>query len=106
MHLKFCVFNSEVCDTLFEVNDIENAVKHLKCNKSDGLSGIYSDHFVHGTSKLYELITKFVMQYCYMVIVQKTCYRVLLYQYLRIKDLVVITLIISGQYVFRAYCAN
>ena len=60
---------TDVCDTLFSFTDVNKAVEHLKCNKSDGVSGIYSDHFVHGTPSLFDLITK----YCNAVLLHGYC---------------------------------
>ena len=35
------------------VQDVMNAVTHLKLCKSDGSEGLFSDHFMNGTRKLY-----------------------------------------------------
>ena len=39
------------------VHDVMNAVTHLKKGKSDVSEGLFSDHFIHGNSKLYVLLS-------------------------------------------------
>ena len=34
-----------------------NVVTHLKLGKSDGSEGLFSDHFIHGTRKLYAFLS-------------------------------------------------
>ena len=38
------------------MNDVIDAVMHLKSGKSDGNEGLNSDHFIHGTNKLYAIL--------------------------------------------------
>ena len=47
-----------VCSSLFKTEDVTVAIKCLRKGKSDGMLGVFSDHFIHGTVKLYDLITK------------------------------------------------
>ena len=39
------------------VQDVLNAVTHLKLGKSDGSEGLFSDHFINGTRKLYVFLS-------------------------------------------------
>lgn len=39
------------------IMDIVSALKNVKCNKSDGYLGLYSDHIIHGSHKLFEMLT-------------------------------------------------
>ncbi len=50
--------NEDVIEGLININDINNAIKQIKSNKSDGYLGLYSDHFINGTDKMYELLVK------------------------------------------------
>ena len=45
----------QVC--LIKVDELKSAIKQLSCGKSDGQTGLFSDHIVHGTPNLYRLIT-------------------------------------------------
>ena len=47
----------KIQESLFTVSDIRAAVKHLSCGKSDGQVGLFSDHIIHGTDKLFYSIT-------------------------------------------------
>ena len=38
------------------INDVIDAVMHLKSGKSDGNEGLNSDHFIHGTNKWYAIL--------------------------------------------------
>ena len=38
------------------INDVIDAAMHLKSGKSDGNEGLNSDHFIHGTNKLYAIL--------------------------------------------------
>ncbi len=43
---------------MININYLNNAIKQIKCNKSDGYLGLYSDHIINGTDKMYELLVK------------------------------------------------
>ena len=49
--------NDDVNSSLFAVCDIISAVKLLSCGKSDGQTGLFSDHIVHGPHRLYSCLT-------------------------------------------------
>ena len=42
---------------LFTYDDFKKAMKKVSLNKSDGNLGLFSDHIVHGTEKLWQLLT-------------------------------------------------
>ena len=46
--------NNNYCIT---VQDVVNAVTDLKLGKSDGSEGLFSDHFINGTRKLYVFLS-------------------------------------------------
>ncbi len=50
--------NDDVIEGLININDINNTIKQIKSNKSDGYLGLYSDHIINGTDKIYELLVK------------------------------------------------
>ena len=60
-----CAIKSEIssridkCSNGYSISteDIVNAVTHLKCGKSDGAEGLYSDHFIHGTGRFYVILS-------------------------------------------------
>ena len=43
---------------LFNYDDVIKAINALKHNKHDGYSGLYSDHFINGTEKLFIMLVK------------------------------------------------
>lgn len=45
-------------ESMFKVHDLIEAFKYVKCNKSDGYLGLFSDHILNGTSKLYDMLVK------------------------------------------------
>ena len=51
-----CICEESSCNSFVHCilhTDIEDAVNHLKCMKTDGHSGMFSDHIINGTKKLY-----------------------------------------------------
>ncbi len=50
--------NDDVIEGLININGINNTIKQIKSNKSDGYLGLYSDHIINGTDKMYELLVK------------------------------------------------
>ncbi len=50
--------NDDVIESMININDLNNAIKQIKSNKSDGYLGLYSDHIINGTDKMYELPVK------------------------------------------------
>ncbi len=46
--------NVDVIEGLININDLNNAIKQIKRNKCDGYLGLYSDHIIGGTDKMYE----------------------------------------------------
>ncbi len=50
--------NDDVIEGLININDLNNAIKQIKSNKSDGYLGLYSDHIINGTDKIYELLVE------------------------------------------------
>ena len=48
----------DVSNCQFKLEDVISAVKSLTHGKSDGNQGLFSDHVIHGTQKLYDLLTK------------------------------------------------
>ena len=50
-------YNSIEYTNIFTCLDIKNAIKHLKCSKNDGETGFTSDHIIHGTEKLFTMLT-------------------------------------------------
>ena len=52
-------FNAKDVDvSLIDVSEIKAAVKNVACGKSDGQVGLFSDHIVHGTEKLFHLLAR------------------------------------------------
>ena len=53
------ILNSSCSDyiTCITVTDVMNAIAHLKSGKSDGSEGLYSDHFIHGTHRVYVILS-------------------------------------------------
>ena len=47
-------------ECLVSIHEVENCIKNLKKGKADGNIGLFSDHIIHGTSKLFKLLTMLI----------------------------------------------
>ncbi len=50
--------NDEVIEGLININELNNAIKQIKSNKSDRYLALYYDHMINGIDKMYELLVK------------------------------------------------
>ncbi len=48
--------NDDVIEGMTNINDLNNDINQIKRSKSDGYLGLYSDHIINGTDKMYELL--------------------------------------------------
>jgi hypothetical protein len=53
-----CLTSQNVNSSQFTVNEFKSALNQISCGKSDGQIGLFSDHIVHGTDKLFKYIIK------------------------------------------------
>ncbi len=51
--------NDDVIEGMTNINDLNNAIKQIKSNTSDGYLGLYSDHIINGTNKIRSLGSHF-----------------------------------------------
>ncbi len=50
--------NDDIIEVLINIKDLNNVIKQIKSNKSDGYLGLYTDHIINGTDKMYGLLVK------------------------------------------------
>jgi len=49
---------SLITDSLFSLDDFKCAIKHIHKNKFDGSLGMFSDHIIYGTDKLWQCLVR------------------------------------------------